>query len=126
MARYYGRADELLPRYAWSGSNADNRTHTVGLLRPNDLGLFDAIGNVAEWVNDPAVPYRRALRVDAEHREPRDPKAPPKRILRGGGFTQPAALQRSAFRLADWPTSTHNLYGFRVARTLPSGTAAGR
>jgi hypothetical protein len=46
-ARYYGETDELLGRYGWyiAVSN-DRETLSVGMLRPNDFGLFDVLGNV--------------------------------------------------------------------------------
>jgi hypothetical protein len=47
-SRFYGEAASLLPRYAWSAGHSDNLLHPTGLLRPNDFGLFDVIGNAAE------------------------------------------------------------------------------
>src|SRR5439155_22571080 len=44
-ARYYGETEELLPKYAWYLKNAQDRPWPVGMLKPNDFGLFDAHGN---------------------------------------------------------------------------------
>src|SRR5262249_37280113 len=46
--RYFGPWDALLPQYAWHSRNAKGRTWPVAQLRPNDLGLFDMLGNVGE------------------------------------------------------------------------------
>ena len=35
----------------WHGTNARNRTQPVGTLPADDLGLFDVVGNAAEWLD---------------------------------------------------------------------------
>ena len=37
---------------AWLRMNSGERPHPVGTLAPDALGLFDLVGNVAEWVDD--------------------------------------------------------------------------
>ena len=37
---------------AWYEDNSENKTHKVGLLRPNELGIYDMTGNVNEWCLD--------------------------------------------------------------------------
>lgn len=37
---------------AWYGRNSNNRPHTVGQKKPNDLGVYDLFGNVSEFVLD--------------------------------------------------------------------------
>ncbi len=51
-ARHYGRGETLLPRYAWFRDNAGSFPRPVGLLKPNELGLFDTLGNVTEFIQD--------------------------------------------------------------------------
>lgn len=36
----------------WVYENSDSIFHKVGLLKPNELGLYDMTGNVSEWVSD--------------------------------------------------------------------------
>ena len=51
-SRYYGHSPGLLDAYAWYVDNSQNHAWTCGSLRPNDLGLFDMLGNTIEWFHD--------------------------------------------------------------------------
>ena len=44
-SRHYGLSDDLLPRYARHLANGGDHSWPVGGLLPNDLGLFDMLGN---------------------------------------------------------------------------------
>ena len=48
-SRYYGHSIDLLDAYAWYQANSKEHAWTCGSLLPNDLGLFDMLGNVYEW-----------------------------------------------------------------------------
>jgi formylglycine-generating enzyme required for sulfatase activity/tRNA A-37 threonylcarbamoyl transferase component Bud32 len=117
-SRYYGRSEALLGTYAWYQKNAGDRCHPVGRLRPNDLGLFDVLGNVAEWCQDrygayPAGEPGEAVE-DAEDKDKRDTDA---RVLRGGAFAAHATLASSALRYSWRPVRRGTSVGLRVART---------
>src|SRR5262249_6849731 len=60
----HGQADDLIGKYAWYRSNAQERSYPTGLLRPNALGLFDMHGNAWEWVHEGAVPRKAAARAE--------------------------------------------------------------
>ena len=51
-SRYYGHSIDLLDAYAWYQANSKEHAWTCGSLFPNDLGLFDMLGNEFEWCQD--------------------------------------------------------------------------
>lgn len=117
-SRPFGSSAALLPAYAWYAANARGRTHESGLLKPNDFGLFDVLGNVNEWCLDASGAYRTPSgAMDDDEIDPViKPEAP--RILRGGSFILSAKDLRSANRIRTVP-ARENPYtvGFRIART---------
>lgn len=133
----FGNPVELLDRYAWYVNNSPERANLVGLLKPNDLGLFDMHGNILEWTQSkfatsPSTKTTNArATADREDMSELDDKS--RLVLRGGAFSYPAWIVRSANRSLHGPTSRYASEGFRVARTLPlapvtalTPTSAGR
>jgi formylglycine-generating enzyme required for sulfatase activity len=107
--RYFGSPLELLPHYAYSKLNSRNRAWPVGSLKPNDFGLFDMLGNVAEWCQDLHRPYPNAESFpDVGLRE-----------QRGCAFGDTPEILRSGRRAANYPIIDAGNTGIRVARTLP-------
>ncbi|WNJ19392.1 SUMF1/EgtB/PvdO family nonheme iron enzyme [Pontibacter sp. G13] len=47
--------DSLLDMYAWHSSNSGGLFHPVMQKLPNEIGLYDMLGNAAEWVDDSAA-----------------------------------------------------------------------
>jgi formylglycine-generating enzyme required for sulfatase activity len=120
-SRPFGSSPALLAGYAWYSANSRGRTHAVGLLKPNDFGLFDVLGNVNEWCLDEYQPYRAPFKAmdDDEIDSSVKPELP--RVLRGGSFTHAAKDQRSANRIRTVPARENSLtVGFRIARTESS------
>jgi formylglycine-generating enzyme required for sulfatase activity len=118
-SRYYGVSLALLENYAWYRAIDQERAHPCGGLLPNDLGLFDMLGNVYEWCqdrNDPIRPDKAGIYVDSSKGGATSEKV--NRILRGGAYYVGAKAARSADREADSPSLVNTLYGFRLARTL--------
>jgi formylglycine-generating enzyme required for sulfatase activity len=119
-SRHYGETEELLRKYAWYTKNSQGKTWPVGSLEPNDLGLFDTQGNVYTWCQER---YRSCPRGQGEGRkEEREDtysiNNQESRVMRGGSFSYPTWLVRSAYRNRDVPTYRGNFVGFRPARTL--------
>jgi formylglycine-generating enzyme required for sulfatase activity/tRNA A-37 threonylcarbamoyl transferase component Bud32 len=118
-ARYYGRGEELLPRYGWFVRTADDRAWPGGRLRPNDRGLFDALGNPMEWVEDPALLDAPGQRDDTENSKLMLVDERTSRLLRGGSFFSQPVLVRCANRSNYRPGFRFISFGCRPARTLP-------
>jgi formylglycine-generating enzyme required for sulfatase activity len=114
-SRPYGIGDDLLDRYARHVRNAYGRAARVGSLKPNDLGMFDMLGNAREWCHDALEPYPAGPLEDRE--QPGAVLAEKRRVLRGGGFLSAAPELRSAHRFGFHPQMSFNQAGFRVART---------
>jgi formylglycine-generating enzyme required for sulfatase activity len=119
-SRFYGAADELLKEYAWYTKTTDGEgTRPVGLLKPNDLGLFDMYGNVFEWCHERALPYSLpAQGLPSEDKEDtEDILFAQERPIRSSPFVLPASVARSANREKQRPSFGIYAVGLRVART---------
>src|SRR4051812_7301273 len=94
------RSEALLPKFGWYLENAGRQTHPVGRLKPNDLGLFDVLGNAYEWTQDRFVFYRVGQNDELLICKEMDGQISDNfiRTSRGGTFGIPAMGLRSAFR----------------------------
>ncbi|MBM3983938.1 MAG: formylglycine-generating enzyme family protein, partial [Planctomycetes bacterium] len=118
-ARYHGRGEELLPRYGWFNKTSEDRAWAVGRLRPNELGLFDALGNAVEWTEDPALLYVTNQKEDTENVKHLLIDERVLRLVRGGSFDFQPVLLRCANRNFNRPGFRLYTNGFRPLRTLP-------
>jgi formylglycine-generating enzyme required for sulfatase activity len=119
-SRYYGEAEELLPKYAWYNKNAQGKTWPVGSLKPNDFGLFDVQGNVFTWCQESSRPYP-SVEGEGSAEDRQDGltvNSGEGRALRGGSFDAQASYVRSASRISNVPTFRPHDFGFRPARTI--------
>jgi len=118
---FYGVSTSLLEKYAWYFANSKDHAWNSGALLPNDLGLFDMLGNVFEWCQDRSRadrPIEKGVMVDLP---PTAEVVVDKqlRILRGGSYGEGLDSLRCAYRAAEPPTSQNVYGGFRIARTYP-------
>jgi formylglycine-generating enzyme required for sulfatase activity len=83
---------------AWYNGNSGNRTHPVGQLQANGLGIYDMSGNVCEWVSGAAGASSGSTR-----------------LWRGGSWISPDEHARAAF--SNGSGGGHRGYGlgFRLA-----------
>lgn len=120
-SRYsFGRDVKLLDLYGWSDGNSYGVSHTVGELRPNNLGLSDMHGNAWEWCQDAYHPNPKTAEVKLVP----DPDGgvvddKTERVLPGGSLNNPPTNLRSTVRNGWLLAKVDNAVGFRVARTLP-------
>jgi formylglycine-generating enzyme required for sulfatase activity len=120
-SRYYGEREDLLSKYVWDEKNAHDKAQPVGSLKPNDLGLFDGLGNVFTWCQESYKPYPEGRGEEASE-DQEDALVivnTVSRVLRGGSFLSQPSNVRSANRAYDVPTNRGVNFGFRPARTLP-------
>lgn len=123
----YWNGDSLdaLSAVGWFETNSGKtRTRTVAESQPNAWGLFDVHGNVWEWVDDwwETGHYNKLTGQAAI--DPPGPTEGKRRIIRGGGFSVPAALCRAAFRSFHNPVDGNRTMGFRVALSIEAGRTA--
>jgi hypothetical protein len=102
--RYFGDCDALFDRYAWTVRTSDGRAHPVAGKRPNDVGLFDTLGNIQEWCLGP-IPLGPTGRISGD--------------LRGGwfGWNPPGEVDRSSVVPDVLLDTTRPTIGFRIVRT---------
>lgn len=105
---FFGDSVELLDYYTWSINNSYDRRQAVGLLKPNDHGLFDTLGNVSEWCQN-------LFEVDADVQSQRLP-----REVRGQSTQVDADGMTVFFRGDAQPLFSSPRRGFRLARTYAS------
>jgi formylglycine-generating enzyme required for sulfatase activity len=125
-AYHFGADPRQLKSHGWARTNSGRKTHPVGQLKPNGLGLFDMSGNVWEWCNDW---YQVDYYQDSPAVDPRGPAEGEKKVLRGGAFTASPESCTSAARNADDPgfadaCVASDDFGFRCVRLAgapPSG-----
>lgn len=115
-----------LMQCGWFKANAQGRTHNVGALKPNPLGLH-LLEGVKEWVADAYRPHLADGLNEGESNV--DPLIKPARtpdfyVIRGANCMDEASACRASYRSSnsggDQPAVT---VGFRVAYTQPSSVS---
>ena len=86
-------------------------TSPVGSLQPNAFGVYDIIGNVAEWIEDCYSATRDLSDGTCERRS-----------IKGGSWGSLAHNVRIAERIPYAPTHRDDSIGIRIARTLARRT----
>ncbi|MBR4104223.1 MAG: SUMF1/EgtB/PvdO family nonheme iron enzyme, partial [Thermoguttaceae bacterium] len=84
-------------------------TAPVGSFKPNNWGLYDMLGNAAEWCADWRGPYR-----DEDCVDPKGPEEGTERILRGGGCWHGVYETTSSSRASSRPDVGFSATGFRL------------
>lgn len=108
-----GEFIEDLEAVAWHGGNAKDTPHVVASKKPNAVGLYDMLGNVAEWVNDW---FDEKYYEQSPKSNPAGPKTRTEKTLRGGSWNQGKTASRYAFRFGEPANARIGYYGFRLVR----------
>lgn len=129
----FGNDVNELGNYAWYKGNSGGKYHKVGEKKPNAWGLYDMLGNVAEWTLDQYDDgYFKKLGEGTT-----DPLTLPTsrhpRTVRGGNYNDAAGMLRPAARLESdpvwnrrdpqiprsrWWNADAPFVGFRLVRPL--------
>ncbi|MGN7989975.1 formylglycine-generating enzyme family protein [Pedobacter sp. 22226] len=99
----FGNDASKLDDYAWFKDNSNNKTHKVGLKKPNAWGLFDMHGNVSEWTYDQYI-----ADFYSKDKTTENPVAKPEKLypnaVRGGSYDEKPENLTSTARLASDPS----------------------
>jgi formylglycine-generating enzyme required for sulfatase activity len=95
--------------------DSNEKTQKVGTYSPNGYQLFDVTGNVWEWVSDWYDPYYYS-QASSRFANPQGPPLTEERVVRGGGWKQPANGIYIANRDFAKPSLQDDEIGFRCAR----------
>ena len=102
-----------LNEVSWYKSNSENQTHNVGTKKPNQLGLYDCIGNVWEWCYDTNGFGHISEKVPYIYDENQD-----NRKLKGGSWYSHSETCELIHHLSIGTSYKVNFYGFRIVRTI--------
>ena len=96
---FFGGDPAGLADYAWLRDNSKLQTYPAAAKKPNPWGLYDMLGNVAEFCSDfyAADDYRR-FPPEGWPKDPTGPPAGPEHVVRGGSYYTRAPGLRSAAR----------------------------
>ncbi|MDR2920384.1 MAG: SUMF1/EgtB/PvdO family nonheme iron enzyme [Tannerella sp.] len=141
---YAARAGKSENKYPWSDATLQNDkgcfmanfkpgdgnytedghliTARVASFPPNEFGLYDMAGNVAEWTSSIYTESGQSqtsdlnpdLNYNAAKEDPYDMK---KKVVRGGSWKDVAQFIRSDMRTYEYQNETRSYIGFRCVRT---------
>jgi len=103
---YYWGVD-VASKYAYYGQTSG--PEKVAKYTPNDYGLYDMAGNVAEWVNDWYGAYPTTMPDNYT-----GPSQGSTRVVRGGGWSDPIKDCAPDVRAKKDPLYTAPTLGFRI------------
>lgn len=109
----YSGGDNL-DEVGWYDKNSGNKTHSVGQMKANELGLHDMSGNVWEWCSDWHGEYLTGLTIN-----PTGIISGSDRMGRGGCWFNSIWFARSAYRFWSTPSSRKSFLGFRLSLDIP-------
>lgn len=103
--------DNHVADVAWYRDNAGSTSHDVSTRQPNELGLYDMSGNVAEICSDWYGNYPTELRTNPFGHIPGPDRA---RVMRGGSFDSTSLDCQTATRNSCGVNNNNPRTGFRI------------
>jgi formylglycine-generating enzyme required for sulfatase activity len=135
---YFGNDAKQLNDHAWYSANSKSKYQKTGLKKPNAWGLYDMLGNVAEWTLDQYKENYFSSIGEPASNPLIDPEATYPRSVRGGGYLDAADKLRCAARSksepawnkrdpqipkSKWWLTDGMSVGFRLVRPVKQPTA---
>jgi gliding motility-associated lipoprotein GldK len=112
----------FLPQRARYGLDGGVTTLPVGSYQPNDFGLFDMAGNVAEWTANTydELSHLFVSSINPSYRynaQSGDPLAMTRKTIKGGSWKDMAYFLQCGARTFEYQDTTKSYIGFRCVRT---------
>jgi formylglycine-generating enzyme required for sulfatase activity len=108
-AEYKYSGSHNLNSVGWYLFNSEQKSHPIGKMVPNELGIYDMSGNVWEWCQDWAADYTNESQTN-----PQGPDSGSCRVTRGGSYLSDYLKCRVSFRNSASPDERCNETGFRI------------
>jgi formylglycine-generating enzyme len=110
------------------GDDGGLHTVRVGSYEPNEWGLYDMAGNVAEWTanafDESAYVFTHDLNPDYKYEaRPDDPAVMKRKVIRGGSWKDIAYFLQVGTRTYEYQDTTKSYVGFRCVRSYLGGTS---
>jgi formylglycine-generating enzyme required for sulfatase activity len=95
----------------------------VAQFKPNDFGLFDMAGNVAEWT---ASSYSSSSNASVHDLNPEfpyvarkdDPEVLHRKVVKGGSWKDVSYYMQCGVRTYEYQYESHSYIGFRCVRSV--------
>ena len=97
-------------------------TLPVGVFEPNEYGIYDMAGNVAEWTanayDESAYAFMHDMNPDYKYNaKPNDPPALKRKVIRGGSWKDIGFFLQVGQRSYEYQDTAKSFIGFRCVRS---------